>query len=61
MSNIESETEAQRQIKSELAPQKETAQKHKRRSSQVESSGKRQRLGNFILKLFTWKLDSYFI
>ena len=48
MSNLRAETDAQRQIsrlKNDLSRQKKIAEKYKRKSSQVETSGKRQRLG----------------
>ena len=48
MSNLCAKTETQRQIsrnKNYLALQKKIAEKYKRKSSQVETSGKRQRLG----------------
>ena len=48
MSNLCAETDTQRQIspyKNYLARQKKIAEKYKRKSSQVETSGKRQRLG----------------
>ena len=48
MSNLCAKTETQRQIsrnKNYLALQKKIAEKYKRKSSQVETFGKRQRLG----------------